>query len=421
MVAVIGQSLLLAVSILYFDIVIPALEIGLLLFIELFFVIYVFWEIGRTTLTNLQPTIKTLLHIIFDSLILSGLIYYTGGASNPFIYLLLLSVALGSFMLPAKPLVVLVAIELILYSALNTYERPLAMGEDSTLTSFHLHLAGMWVNFILTVILLAVFGLITRSSLLKQEKKLQHLREKDLQDEQILGLGIMAANAAHELGTPLSTMSIVIDDIQHANISDEQQQDMKLLQDQINRCRKIISRLNDKSQHAQQQLSSQVQDKSKTNEQIHNFKQQLERLIERWLVYQPKITLIKNFDKSIETINYTITISLEQAITNLLDNAAEASLDNKKQTVYLESHFSKQNIVIDIKDNGTGIANLDKSYVGKRIQPSNKQDGLGWGMFLSNVSIERVAGSVLISDYKNESESGSLTRITLPKGQSNAD
>ena len=157
-------------------------------------------------------------------------------------------------MLEQKHLLALVAIELVLYSMLNLYQRPLALGDNSPLTSFHLHLAGMWVNFILTVILLAVFGLITRSSLLKQEKKLQQLREKNLQDEQILGLGIMSANAAHELGTPLSTMAIIIDDIQHSNISDEQQLDMNLLQQQIIRCRKIIGRLNDKSHHAQQQL-----------------------------------------------------------------------------------------------------------------------------------------------------------------------
>jgi len=411
-IAILGQMIVIICSVVFFEIKLPVLFLVILLSIEIAFFIYAQRLI---TLAHAISQNKLTFHILFDSLILAGLVYFTGGANNPFIYFLLLPVALGSFMLEPKHLLVLVAFELVLYSMLNIYQRPIADGEVNPLASFHLHLAGMWVNFILTVILLAIFGLITRSSLLKQEKKLQQLREKNLQDEQILGLGIMSANAAHELGTPLSTMAIVIDDIQHANILEEQQQDMNLLQEQIIRCRKIIGRLNDKSHHAHQQLLTHVEDELS----IFNFKEQLELVIEQWLVYQPKITLVKHFEPAFGSTNYQISISLEQAITNLLDNAADASLENGKQNIHLNSFILKENIIIEIKDNGVGISNQEKPFIGKRIQPSKKQDGLGWGMFLSNVSIERVGGSVHILDYKNDSHSGSLTRITLPKSRSN--
>jgi len=419
LIAILGQMIVIIYSVVFFEIKLPILFITILLSIEIVFLIY---AKRRTTLTNPVSQNELIFHILFDSLILAGLVYFSGGANNPFIYFLLLPVALGSFMLEPKYLLTLVVSELVLYSILNIYQRPLALGDTNPLTSFHLHLAGMWVNFILTVILLAIFGLITRSSLLKQEKKLQQLREKNLQDEQILGLGIMSANAAHELGTPLSTMAIIIDDIQHANISDEQKLDMELLQQQIIRCRKIIGRLNDKSHHAQQQLLAQVEGGLNGESKTHNFKEQLELLIERWLVYQPKITLGKNFEQTVESTYYQITISLEQAITNLLDNAADASLETGNNTIHLKIYLSKESIVIDIKDNGTGISKLDKPNIGKQIQPSNKKDGLGWGMFLSNVSIERVGGSVHISDCQNETSSdnssGSLTRIILPLGLS---
>jgi len=417
LIAILVQMIVIIGSVVFLKITLPILYLAILLSAEIVFFIYAQW---RMALPRSVSQNEITLHILFDSLVLAGLVYFSGGANNPFIYLLLLPVALGSFMLEPKHLLVLVAFELSLYSMLNIYQRPIPVGEVSPLSSFHLHLAGMWANFILTVILLAIFGLITRSSLLKKEKKLQQLREKDLQDEQILGLGIMSANAAHELGTPLSTMAIVIDDIQHTNISEEQLQDMSLLQDQIIRCRKIIGRLNDKSQHAQQQLLTKVENDLNDKALTFNFKEQLELVIERWLVYQPKITLIKHFEPVFDSTNYQISISLEQAITNLLDNAADASLENNKQSIYLNSFLSKNNIIIEIKDNGVGISNQDKPYIGKRIQPSNKQDGLGWGMFLSNVSIERVGGSVHILDYENDSQSGSLTRITLPKSHSNA-
>ncbi|PHS16303.1 MAG: hypothetical protein COA86_11715 [Kangiella sp.] len=416
LIAILGQMIVIIYSVVYFEIKLPLLFLTILVSIESIFFIYVK---RRISLTHSVSQNELIFHILFDSLILAGLVYFSGGANNPFIYFLLLPVALGSFMLEQKHLLALVAIELVLYSMLNLYQRPLALGDNSPLTSFHLHLAGMWVNFILTVILLAVFGLITRSSLLKQEKKLQQLREKNLQDEQILGLGIMSANAAHELGTPLSTMAIIIDDIQHSNISDEQQLDMNLLQQQIIRCRKIIGRLNDKSHHAQQQLLTQVESELDNESKSYNCKEQLELLIERWLVYQPKITLTKCFEQTIQSNYYQISISLEQAITNLLDNAADASLENGNKTIHLNTYLLKESIVIDIKDRGIGISKQKKTNIGKQIQPSNKLDGLGWGMFLSNVSIERVGGSVHILDYKNDSHSGSLTRITLPKGRSN--
>ena len=416
LIAIFVQIIVVICSIVLFKIKLPLLVLAILLSIEIMFYIYTNRRISLSTSVSQN---EVTFHIIIDSLILAGLVYFTGGANNPFIYFLLLPVALGSFMLEPKHLLTLVAFELTLYSMLNIYQRSIPIGESSPLASFHLHLAGMWVNFILTVILLAIFGLITRSSLLKQEKKLQQLREKDLQDEQILGLGIMSANAAHELGTPLSTMAIVIDDIQHANISEEHLQDMVLLQEQITRCRKIIGRLNDKSQHAQEQLLTQTESRAGKIIPLKNFNEQLELLMERWLVYQPKISLAKHLDPLFGTANYQISISLEQAITNLLDNAADASLENNKQDICLESYLSNENIIIDIKDKGTGISNKDKLFVGKRIQPSNKQDGLGWGIFLSNVSIERVGGNVHILDYEHNSETGSITRITLPKSHSN--
>lgn len=414
MIAILGQLILIICSIVLFDIRLPSIPLAIILMAEIVFAVF------ANHLSSVRKVTQNELvfHLLFDSLFLAGLVYFSGGANNPFIYLLLLYVAIASFMLQRKRLIILVCIELILYSLLNIFQRPLELGESSPLASFHLHLVGMWVNFILTAILLAVFGLITRRSMLEQEKKLQLLREKNLQDEQVLGLGIMSANAAHELNTPMSTMAIVIDDIQSENISDEHKHDMELLQEQISRCKKIIGRLNDKSQHAQQQLSAQAT--NQVNVKIDNFKEQLQSLIERWLVYQPKVTILQTWSEDLELENYQISISLEQAITNLLDNAADASLENAQSEIEVSCYLRESNIVIDIKDKGLGLSTHTISKVGKRIQISHKQEGLGWGMFLSNVSIERVGGKVHISDYKDEKNAGCLTRITLPVGSVHA-
>ena len=161
-------------------------------------------------------------------------------------------------MLTPKYLLLLTIIQITLYSLLNIYQRPLVLGDSSPLASFHLHLTGMWVNFALTAVLIAGFGILARYSMMKQEKQIQRLRENQLKDEQILSLGIMSASAAHELGTPLATMAIIIDDLQHdENVADRLHQDMELLASEINNCRNIISALNDKSRHTGTQLAAQ--------------------------------------------------------------------------------------------------------------------------------------------------------------------
>jgi len=411
-IAINAQLVLIIFSVFYLDIKLPLLWIGSLIAIEILFEFYSVYLVKKEKPVS---SIELSIHITIDSLIVAGLIYFTGGANNPFIYILLLPVALGSFMLAARYLLFITALELSLYSLLNVYQRPLELGDSSPLASFHLHLAGMWVNFILTVILIAIFGLLTRRAMMKQEKRIQAMREKHLQDEQILGLGIMSASAAHELGTPLSTMAIIVDDLRHSDDTQNLVQDMTLLNEQIIKCKKIIGGLSDKSRHAKQQLIEQQND----NEGLQsvNLIEQLNRTIENWLVYRPQIKVEKSIDNSVSSNSLKISISLEQAITNLLDNAADASIENGKDSVEISIYLEEENLlIIDILDSGCGIIPETKKSLGTQIQDTKKQDGLGWGVFLSNVSIERAGGKVQLLENKN---GGTLTRIIFTEKKEN--
>jgi two-component system sensor histidine kinase RegB len=407
LIAINGQLALIVFAIWYLDIKLPLTWLLGLLALEIIFELYCYRIVAKQRRVSSS---ELFIHIVIDSLALAGLVYFSGGANNPFIYLLLLSVALGSFMLAPRYLLMVTALQLALYSLLNIYQRPLELGESSPLSSFHLHLAGMWVNFILTVILIAIFGLLTRYAMLKQEKKMQSLREKHLQDEQILGLGIMSASAAHELGTPLSTMAIIVDDLKHMELSKDLQNDMQLLATEITNCKNIIGALSDKSRDAQQQLIEQENAEQQSSQL--NFKQRLEGIIEQWLVYRPQIKLEQQWQQAVSPIKQNISISLEQAITNLFDNAADASLANGNDQLQLSVAIEQHQIIIEIVDFGCGILADVKESLGVRIQPTKKQDGLGWGMLLSNVSIERAGGKVqlLVSN-----SGGTLTRIFLPE------
>jgi len=402
-IAIISQLFLITLAVLYLDVMLP-LEwlIGILL-LEAIFQLYSLSKVKNGT--HIRDG-EIFVHILLDSLILAGLVYLSGGANNPFTYFLLLFVALGTFVLKPHYLLLISTIELILYSLLNMYQRPLELGDSSPLELFRLHLAGMWLNFGLTTVLIAVFGLLARHSMLKQEKKIQELREKQLKDEQILSLGIMSASAAHELGTPLATMAIVVDDLNHeTDASKRIREDMELLANQIESCRNIIQNLNEKSHHTRKQLVNQH------DKEIDNLKEQLVSVFENWLVYRPQVVLTQHWQDNFESINHHLTISVEQAVTNLMNNAADASLANNNGMVEVNCSVEQQQLIIEITDFGAGLTPTLRASLGANIQESRKADGFGWGLFLSNASVERMGGKVHLTETTT---GGTLTRINLP-------
>ncbi len=407
LIAIIGQLLLIAFAVTYLGIQLPFNWLALFVGTE---VILQFYATHRVKQTKAISSLELFVHILGDSLILSGLIYFSGGANNPFIYLLLIAIALGTLMLTARYLLLVSITQVSLYSLLNIYQRPLELGDSSPLASFHLHLAGMWVNFALTVILIASFGLLVRYSLSKQNKQIQRLREKQLKDEQILSIGIMSASAAHELGTPLGTMAIVVDDLVHqVDKSEALFNDMKILEKEIKRCRDIIGSLGEKSELTREQLLHQEQHVDV------NLKKQLLSITENWLVYRPQIELTQQWNNNFDGVLNKFPISVEQAVINLLDNAADASLENNHRHVRInysiESLNNQTQTIIEITDFGTGLTREKREKLGSNIQLSNKSDGLGWGLFLSNASIERAGGEVHLLESDT---GGTLTRITLP-------
>ena len=406
LIAINSQIALILFATLYLDILLPIQWLFSLVTFEVAFQLFS-WHRVKQQLTIGHGEI--LIHILFDSLILAALVYFSGGPNNPFIYLLLLSIALGTLMLRPKELVVVAIVQLALYSILNLYQRPLELGDSSPLASFHLHLMGMWVNFALTVILIATFGFLARQSMLKKEKQIQVLREKQLKDEQVLSLGIMSASAAHELGTPLSTMAIVVDDLKHEDVSQAVKSDMELLAQQIGSCRNIIQSLSDKSRYIRKQLADS-QRLPNQGESV-GLEKQLAAVIDNWLVYRPQIKLTSGWKQFEDNLKYHLPISVEQAVTNLLDNAADAGLENGCDLVEVTLLMNSQELIIDIVDGGKGISEDLKQSAGSNIQETRKKDGLGWGLFLSNASIERAGGRVQLQQQK---DGGTLTRISLP-------
>jgi two-component system sensor histidine kinase RegB len=253
----------------------------------------------------------------------------------------------------------------------------------------------MWFNFALSALLITYFVVKMANTLRRQEQVIASRREDDLRDEQILAVATLAAGTAHELGTPMATINMLVDELvaQYPN-DDELSDDLLLLQQQIAHCRGILQKLVDTAR----------QHSSATTTRI-DAKQYLLQVIEHWQVMRPdahyRLELPKQDAPLLE-----VDSTLEQAISNLLNNAADASPSH----VIITASWSSTQLCVSVRDHGSGIALDIAEQLGKPFVTA-KGKGLGLGLFLSHATIARYGGSI---ELFNHPEGGTLAELSIP-------
>jgi two-component system sensor histidine kinase RegB len=353
----------------------------------------------------------TQLHLIFFGVcgVLTLVLYFKGGATNPFVSLYLVPVAISAATLSVRFTIALAVFCSLAYSLLMFYYEPMQllsptheMGMHGGQHDMHAagdrsinwHIWGMWLNFVLSTLLITYFVLRIASTLRIQNAKLAAIREQQLRDEQLLGIANLAAGTLHELGTPLATMTLLAENLQAAaRETPAIAEDAELLAQQLARCRLILQNL----ARAAEQPSDQLQRVA-----INDC---LDRALAHWNLLKPGIPLQDNAKPIHGYIRVDSTF--EQALINLLNNAAEASPGGIK--ISLVEDKPAQTVNIQIRDHGAGIS-LDAEKIGKPFA-STRGEGRGLGLFLSNATIERLGGRVMLQAHP---EGGTLTTITLP-------
>ncbi|WP_290698170.1 ATP-binding protein [Amphritea sp.] len=327
------------------------------------------------------------------------LLYQVGGAGNPFSALLLIPLIISATSLPKKFIWLTAFLVTISYSLLMRYFIPITLpdtGHQHQATAlFNLHMAGMWVNFILTALLITWFVVNIRENLQRQEVKLNRTREQNLRNQQLLSLATMAAGTAHEMGTPLATMRVVLHEMQldHSD-NTELLDDIELLQSQVENC-------SDRLKHLAESVKQEQRDSRPLPAE-----QFFRELLDRWLFLRPTA----NFNPPEIHLNGKPTvfssIPLQQAFINLLNNAADAS--DKPLQIEISSDY--QQILFSIKDQGPGIPLEQVEKLGSPFI-TTKGKGLGIGLFLTASALDSYGGEVRLF---NQPEGGTLTEVKLP-------
>ncbi|MBR9868906.1 MAG: HAMP domain-containing histidine kinase [Oceanospirillales bacterium] len=327
------------------------------------------------------------------------LLYQMGGVGNPFSALLLIPLIISATSLPRYYTWLTAVLVIISYSLLMHFFIPINLPDTGhrhqAAALLNLHLAGMWVNFILTAILITWFVVNIRENLQRQELKLNRARASSLRNQQLLSLATMAAGTAHEMGTPLATMRVLLHEIKLDHSDDEELlEDIGILQAQVENC-------SDRLKH----LADSVSQEQKESRPLP-ARQFFDEIMDRWLLMRPTANFspaVMNF--SGEPTIYS-SIPLQQAFINLLNNAADAS----DKPLQIEVSSDSQQILFTILDQGPGIPLEQVETLGSPFI-TTKGKGLGIGLFLTASALDSYGGEVRLF---NHPEGGTLTEVRLP-------
>lgn len=341
---------------------------------------------------------ETIGHIAVDTAVLGCLLYFTGGASNPFVTLLLVPIALGAAALSVRAILLVSVLCGMAYLLLLHWYLPLPIPPHHGSTDgLPLHVAGMGVNFVITALLLGFFINRLAHALRLQQLEVQRVRERALRDEGILAIATQAAGAAHEMNTPLSTMRTLLPELRREHPGDSALgEDLALLEGQVERCRTILREM---VAFGKAQLSQQPERLS-----VAEF---IRSCLERFQLLRPEAELTLQLDDDARTIVMRAPPGLRHSLINLLNNAVDASALRGSNAATLRVGRSNGWLELSVRDHGPGF---DSSIEHTGLGQTQKETGLGLGLTLAEATVERLNGEL---DASN-TEDGAQVSMRLP-------
>ncbi len=356
--------------------------------------------------------------LALDVFAIAALLYLTGGATNPFTWIFLLPVILTAIILPHAYTWYTVILTTTLYTFLIPFHATLTTVEPHLMHMsaispamhtmqeeefFNFHIFGMWFGFVCSAGLVAFFAVELSNTIKAGERTLAEARERSLQDDRIISLGTLAASAAHDMGTPLGTMAIIMHELKddyspevHTELHDK----IHIMQDQINRCKQALS-----------VMSASAGELRAESGHITILSDYLDDVINQWRSQQPEVKLNLHIDPNAPLNDGILAeLTLTHSLINILNNAANVTPIEKGIDLMIDPCETEHCIAIKIRDYGPGFSDALMNKIGKMpIDESNH--GLGVGLFLTYSTISRLGGKI---DINNSSTGGACISISLP-------
>lgn len=393
--AVFGQVSTIAFVVLVFDIHLPLPHMLEVLSCLIAFNIasHLRWH-ERRGVTNAE----LFLALLVDVAVLTFQLYLSGGISNPFAFLYLMQIILSAVLLKPWSSWAIVGVTMACLAGLALFSEPLALPPDHSAGLFSLYVEGTLICFLLNAGLMVFFITRINGNLRAGDALLADLRQRAAEEDHIVRMGLLASGAAHELGTPLATLSVILGDWRHMQTftkDPELLEELTEMQTQVQRCKSIVSGILLSAGEARGENSVKT-----------TLVTYLDTLAKDWRSSRPvKAFIYRNYIE--QDMPVVFDSALKQMIGNVLDNAFEVSPD----WLCLEARRDGGTLLLEVSDRGTGFPDWMINQIGKPYQSTKGKPGRGLGLFFV-VNVARKLGGA--ASAQNLPEGGAKVTLTLP-------
>lgn len=371
--AILGQAVTVAVVTGPMDVALPAAPLWAGIGLLAAFNVFAGWRIRRAQDAS---EVEVFLHMLVDIAVLAWLVASSGGMENPFASLFLIPIALSILALPPRLMALIAAASITGYFASTAFGRdlppvPTVIGGD-----FGLHKLGMLANFAISAAVLLF--VLTRMAVAtrRSEREIARLREQFARDEGILALATHAASVAHELNTPLGTLTLMVEELGSEAASDGQREDVATMKSLLEICRDRVREL---------AAPAGASPRAGAPEPVD-----LDRVIRHWQLVRPTIDLRRSGNIGERG---KVDPAIGHLLQALLNNAADASEQAGGSRVDLHLDADEAGLRGAIRDYGAGFDRARPPLPAALFRTS-KPGGLGIGLALSHATVERLGGEL---------------------------
>ena len=362
------------------------------------------WQ-GIATQNNTKLSRRTVLSLLtFDTLQLAVLIYLTGGLVNPFAILLIAPVTVSATVLPQRDTVLLVGLVAILATYLMFYHMPLPWG-DAQFVIPDLYVAGLWSALVLTTFFVAVYaGIVSRQSR-NLARGLADARLTMAREHQMVALGSLATAAAHKLGSPLNTITLIAHDLDKMDQkldAKTMREDIIALKEETERCRKILAELNKDAI----KLGQEADDPLPIKALVASF------IDERFEDSKDVVSISSGSnDGALEPL-----VIRKPELLHPLETIVENAVQFAHNAVLIKVTWTSAKLNIVVEDDGPGFQSSILAQLGNPYNSSRKgSDGhMGLGVFIALTMVEQLGGNISLTNRKN---GGASAVISYPRAK----